>query len=103
MPPGIQKLFDTYFADKPRDFVELLIWGKDNNYDYQELCSAVNVAKMKGIHTITLDSLKTVLSDNRSSEQVLDLPWSQTIEDGAAINFSMLGSMFKSDSKGVQS
>lgn len=102
-PPGVQKLFDTYFADKPRDFVELLIWGKDNNYDYQELCSAVNVAKMKGIHTITLDSLKTVLVDNRSSEQVLDLPWSQTIEDGAAINLSMLGNMFKSDSKGVQS
>ena len=100
---GLQKLFDTYFADKPRDFVELLIWGKDNNYDYQELCSAVNVAKMKGIHTITLDSLKTVLVDNRSSEQVLDLPWSQTIEDGAAINLSMLGNMFKSDSKGVQS
>ena len=68
-----------------------------------ELCSAVNVAKMKGIHTITLDSLKTVLVDNRSSEQVLDLPWSQTIEDGAAINLSMLGNMFKSDSKGVQS
>lgn len=67
-----------------------------------KLCSAVNVAKMKGVHTITQDSLKTGLSENRSSDQLLELPWSQTIEDGASKNIAMLRSMFKSNSKGVQ-
>ena len=57
---------------------------------------------MKGVHTITQDSLKTGLSEKRSADQLLDLPWSQTIEDGASKNIAMLRSMFKSNSKGVQ-
>jgi len=98
-PKGLQNIFDTYFTETPRDFVELLIWAGNNHYDYQELCSAVSVAKMKGIHTITLESVKAVLTDNRSSEELLELPWTRSIEDGAAQNLSMLGSMFKSNTK----
>ena len=96
-PAVLQNLFDSYFADCPRDFVELLIWARDNRYDYQELCSAVNVARLKGIHTITQESIKAVLKENRSSEGLLDLPWNKSIEDGAARNFAMLGGIFKSN------
>ena len=98
-PAGLQRLFDTYFVDSPRDFVELLIWARDNNYDYQELCSAVSVAKMKGIHTITQESIKAVLTANRSSEDLLELPWTKSIEEGAAHNLAMLSDMFKSNSE----
>lgn len=93
-PQGLQNLFDTYFSATPRDFIELLIWARDNHFDYQALCSAVNVAKMKGIHTITRESIIAILKENRSAESVLDLPWNKTIEDGAAQNLAMLGNMF---------
>lgn len=93
-PQGLQNLFDTYFSAAPRDFIELLIWARDNHFDYQALCSAVNVAKMKGIHTITRESIIAILKENRSAESVLDLPWNKTIEDGAAQNLAMLGNMF---------
>lgn len=96
-PQGLQRLFDTYFSTTPRDFVELLIWARDNQYDYQALCSAVNVARMKGIHTITQESIKSVLMENRSSEGLLELPWTKSIEDGAAQNLAMLSDMFKSN------
>ena len=98
-PQGLQNIFDTYFSSSPKDFIELLIWARDNKYDYQALCSAVNVARMKGIHVITLESIKTILSDNRSAEGLLDLPWNKTIEDGAAQNLAMLGDMFKSNTE----
>ena len=102
-PQGLQTLFDTYFSDNPKSFIELLIWAGENKYNYQELCSAVNVAKMKGIHTITKESIQSILIDNRSSEELLDLPWTKTIEDGAARNLAMLGEMFKSNSENVLS
>ena len=102
-PQGLQTLFDAYFSDNPKSFIELLIWAGENKYNYQELCSAVNVAKMKGIHTITKESIQSILIDNRSSEELLDLPWTKTIEDGAARNLAMLGEMFKSNSENLLS
>jgi hypothetical protein len=93
-PQGLQNLFDTYFSATPRDFIELLIWARDHRFDYQALCSAVNVAKMKGIHTITRESIIAILTENLAAEGVLDLPWNKTIEDGAAQNLAMLGKMF---------
>ena len=93
-PQALQNLFDTYFSATPKDFVELLIWARNNHFDYQALCSAVNVARMKGIHTISQESIKAILVDNRSAEDVLNLPWNKTIEDGAAQNLAMLGGMF---------
>ena len=99
MPQGIQKLFDTYFSENPKSFVELLIWARDNHFDYQELCSAVNVAKMNGVHTINFESIKNVLSEVRSSESLFDKPWNQSIENGAEQNLMMLGNMFKSNTE----
>lgn len=96
-PQGLQNLFDAYFSEDPKSFVELLIWARDNQYGYQELCSAVNVAKMKGVHTITKESIQGILTENRSSEELLDLPWTKSIEDGAAQNLAMLSGMFKSN------
>lgn len=98
-PQGLQHLFDTYFSATPREFVELLIWARNNKYDYQVLCSAVNVAKMKGVHTITQESIKSVLVANRSSEELLELPWTKSIEEGAAQNLAMLSDMFKSNTE----
>ncbi len=93
-PQGIQFLFDTYFADAPRDFIELLIWARDNRYDYQSLCSAVSIARMNGVRTITKDGIISVLAENRPAEGLLDLPWTKSIEDGSAKNLASLNRMF---------
>lgn len=93
-PQGLQFLFDTYFADAPRDFIELLIWARDNKHDYQSLCSAVNIARMNGVHTITKDIIKSVLTENRTAEGLLELPWTRSIEDGSAKNLASLNRMF---------
>ena len=93
-PQGLQFLFDTYFADAPRDFIELLIWARDNKHDYQSLCSAVSIARMNGVHTITKDIIKSVLTENRTAEGILELPWTKSIEDGSAKNLASLNRMF---------
>ena len=95
-PLGIQNLFDSHFSSAPRDFVELLIWARDNKFDYQALCSAANVAKLKGVHDITAESIKCVLADNRHSGDLLDPPWTKSIEDGSMKNIASLNHMFNS-------
>lgn len=95
-PKALQELFDTYFTDNPRGFIELLLWAKENKYTYQDLCSSVKVARMKGVRTITADSIKATLSETRSMVEVLELPWSQGIDNSAEQNIASLGRIFNS-------
>jgi hypothetical protein len=95
-PKALQELFDTYFTDNPRGFIELLLWAKENKYTYQDLCSSVKVARMKGVRTITTDSIKATLSETRSMVEVLELPWSQGIDNSAEQNIASLGRIFNS-------
>lgn len=93
-PAGLQNIFDTYFVDSPKDFIEMLLWAKDENYTYQDIISATNVAKMKGVHIINFDAIKTVLKESKSMIDVIDMPWSKSIEDGAEQNLASLKIMF---------
>ena len=95
-PQVLQNLFDTYFTDSPKCFVELLIWARDNKFSYQELCSSVQVARMKGVSTINADSIKATLGESRSMAEVLDMQWSEGIEIGAGLNMASLSRLFNS-------
>jgi len=95
-PQALQDLFDTYFSDNARGFIELLLWAKENAYSYQDLYSSVKVARMKGVGTITAESIKATLCESKSMVELLDLPWSKGIEDGAELNIASLGRLFNS-------
>jgi len=102
-PMALQELFDTYFIDNPRGFVELLLWANEMNYSYQDLASSVKVARMKGIRTITAESIKSTLRESKSMVEVLDLPWSEGIQTGAEQNIASLGRLFNSNPQNQQS
>lgn len=95
-PPDLQDLFDTHFYDNPRGFVELLLWAREKGYSYQELCSSVRVARMKGVRTITAESIKATLNESKSMVEVLELPWSKGIEMGSEQNIASLSRLFSS-------
>lgn len=102
-PQALQDLFDTYFSDNARGFIELLLWAKENAYSYQDLYSSVKVARMKGVGTITAESIKATLCESKSMVELLDLPWSKGIEDGAELNIASLGRLFNSYPKNTPS
>lgn len=93
-PESLQHLFDEYFVDTPKDFVELLLWAKEVGYGYQDLISATNVARIKGIHTISADAIKAILHETKAMIDVINMPWSKTIERGAEQNLASLKNMF---------
>ena len=98
-PQALQELFDTHFSDNPRGFVELLLWAKEKGYSYQDLCSSVKVARMKGVRTITAESIRATLGESKSMIEVLRLPWSEGILSGAERNMAALGRIFNSNSQ----
>ena len=98
-PAELQELFDRYFKYTPKQFIDLLLWARDNNHTFQDLCSSVQVARMKGIRDINVDSLKSVLADCQKMVEVIQMPWTQTIESGSTQNFATLRRLFNTNSQ----
>ena len=98
-PAELQELFDRYFKYTPKQFIDLLLWARDNNHTLQDLCSSVQVARMKGIRDINVDSLKSVLADCQKMVEVIQMPWTQTIESGSTQNFATLRRLFNTNSQ----
>lgn len=93
-PQELQTVFDTWFRDKPKNFVDLLLWARDSRYTYQDICSAVRVARMKGISDISFETLKSTLTDCTKMVEVIKMPWSKDIEKGSEQNFAALSRLF---------
>ena len=87
-------MFDTWFKDKPKNFVDLLLWARDSRYTYQDICSAVRVARMKGISDISFETLRSTLTDCTKMVEVIKMPWSKDIEKGSEQNFAALSRLF---------
>ena len=75
------------------------LWARDNTHTFQDLCSSVQVARMKGIRDINVDSLKSVLADCQKMVEVIQMPWTQTIESGSTQNFATLRRLFNTNSQ----
>ena len=54
---------------------------------------------MKGIRDINVDSLKSVLADCQKMVEVIQMPWTQTIESGSTQDFATLHRLFNTNTQ----
>lgn len=58
----LQQVFRTHFEDNPRDFINLLIWARNNKISHEDLCSVVLVAESQGRRTITSEVIQKLIA-----------------------------------------
>lgn len=59
-PDKVKHIFSEYFADTPKDFVELLIFLQDHDYGFDKAIEAINRLKQISAHDISLDKIKAL-------------------------------------------
>lgn len=81
-PEGIRRIFEEAFADKPKDFVSLLLDAKKAGADYNAIISAYERLKGQGINSVSAEMVRSVLIADKNGAQVIVLMRSQ---DGKSI------------------
>jgi hypothetical protein len=61
MPEKMQELFRVHFAENGKDFLKLLKYCRDNEYDYKDILDAVRKVRMRGARHINFDQIKVAL------------------------------------------
>jgi transposase len=70
MPQQIQALFNKHFTDKPRDFVFLLQYARDNNFSDNDIIEAYDSLKARGLKSISTDQIKAMLYANNEPQAI---------------------------------
>lgn len=106
MPSQIQTLFNKHFTDKARDFVFLLQYARDNNFNDNDIIQAYISLKERGLRSISADQIKAMMHANNEPQGSLSEPIylddshqnkSSLIEDGAMRILSDLSRMMDTD------
>ena len=72
-PEKVRRIFNQYFEDTPKDFVELLIFLKDHDYAFDKVTQAIDRLKQISAHDISVDKIKTLcMQKNEVYAPVLD-------------------------------
>ena len=61
MPEKMQELFRVHFVENGKDFLKLLKYCRDNEYDYKDILDAVRKIRMRGARHINFDQIKVAL------------------------------------------
>ncbi len=59
-PKEVKQVFSRYFEDKPKDFVELLIFLQEYNYPFNKVNRAIDKLMQTSPHDISLDKIKAL-------------------------------------------
>jgi hypothetical protein len=59
-PDEVKKIFKKYFSHVPRDFIELLIFLRDNDYDFDRVTKSIKKLNNICPHNILLDTVKAL-------------------------------------------
>jgi transposase len=59
-PEDVKDTFRKYFTDTPRDFVELLIFLRDYDYDFDKVNEAIEKLNRISPHDVSLDKIKAL-------------------------------------------
>lgn len=81
-PDGIRKVFSGAFSGNPKDFVELLIFAREENIAYDDIIEAYKSLKESHVHNITLQLMKDKLQPANASKAI---SLSGIQQDGKAI------------------
>jgi hypothetical protein len=83
MPEKMQELFRVHFAENGKDFLKLLKYCRDNNYDYKDILDAVKKIRMRGARHINFDQIKVALetrdaaplvfTDNQKTDEFIEI------------------------------
>ena len=63
MPEKMQELFRVHFAENGKDFLKLLKYCRDSEYDYKAILDAVRKIRMRGARHINFDQIKVALEN----------------------------------------
>ena len=66
MPQKMQDLFNRHFADNGKDFLRLLKYCMDNEYNYTDILDAVKSIRIRGARNINFDQIKVALETKGS-------------------------------------
>ena len=56
--PGIRSLFLTHFRDCPRNFVEMLVFARDNSLAYTDIIKAAESLSARGLKRLSADQIQ---------------------------------------------
>ena len=59
-PKDVKAVFGQYFADTPKDFVELLIFLQDHGCPFSQVNRVIDKLKQTSPHDISLDKIKAL-------------------------------------------
>jgi transposase len=59
-PEDVKNIFEQYFEDAPKDFVELLIFLQDHDYSFDKVNQAIQTLNRTCPHDISLDKIKAL-------------------------------------------
>ncbi|MFA7157552.1 MAG: IS21 family transposase [Bacilli bacterium] len=71
-PSRLKDIYKTYFSDDNKNFVELLLFVKNNGLNYQDIYNAIDELKTKNITNINVFFIRSVL-DNTDKNYKLSL------------------------------
>ena len=71
-PSRLKDIYKTYFSDDNKNFIELLLYVKNNGLSYQDIYNAIDELKTKNITNINVFFIRSVL-DNTDKNYKLSL------------------------------
>lgn len=95
-PLGIQKIFNESFRNTPKDFIEMLLYFKENNKSYEDIIEAYNRLKAKRVSHITFSLIKSVLTAEKEIKNDLSIPNNEITKQselGLAMMSMLLGKL----------
>jgi hypothetical protein len=91
MPEKIQALFNKHFKDKPKEFVLLLQYARENGFTDNDMLDACKSLTQRGLRSVSADQIKAMMHAGKEQEESsftminpeVSRDESSLIEDGA--------------------
>lgn len=106
MPENIQALFKKHFTGKAKDFVLLLQYARDNDFNEGDIAEACRSLAGRGLRNISADQVKAMMhanNDTQAFDGEITLPYgshkeeSSLIEDGAMKILADISQLMEAD------
>ena len=94
-PKEVKQVFSRYFADTPKDFVELMIFLQEHDYPFDKVNAAIDKLMQTSPHDISLDKIKALCMQKSdvyvpqldNDDQILLQSQAQLEEISALLNY----------------
>ena len=94
-PGKVKDIFNQYFEDTPKDFIELLIFLKEHDYAFDKVIEVIDRLKKTSPHDISLDKIKALcmqknevyVPELNNDDQILQQSRAQLQELSSLLNY----------------